>query len=1218
MSIHRLLSLGLSVGLLVGATAGTEELVTIGKHKAHATRILAKYKDAAAVQQSQVALQSLGLRVTRSYKLVPNLVLLNGDEPAVARAGVNDAERAQALVRKIVALRETGNFAYVDPDYAHYPTIEPTDSKYVDGTLWGLHNTGQNGGVQGADINVARAGADGTNAWDITVGSTNVVLAVIDTGIRYTHRDIAPQMWINPGEIAGNGIDDDGDGYVDNVYGINSILDSGDPFDDADHGTHVAGTIGAAANDENGHVGVAWKVRLMGLKFIRSASQGGFGLTSDAIQCVDFAVSKGVKISNTSWGGGPFEQTMLDALRRARDKGHLFVAAAGNASNDNDLDPFYPCSYDLDSIVSVSALDSKDKLASFSNFGRTTVHIGAPGVGIFSSTSGSDTEYQAFGGTSIAAPHASGVAALCLSIFPKASVIELRERLISTTTAIDSLKGKVTSGGRLNALGALRASADGVMEVSVTPSPGTTNQPSELLIGSKTPFFARVTDLLSVTNAKFSGILINRVASTNLVIANDGRPPDLFSNDAIYSGFIFVPTNLGPMELVYDVNATGKKKTTITNLYLVVAGPANDMLANAIKVPSSGGSVVGNNKFATLEAREPLHGDSPSGNSSVWWDWSPKATGPVVIDTTGSAFDTVIGVYTGGSIVTLKKIAGADDIGTRKQAYLTFNATVGLTYHIAVGGFDATAVGVVRLRVEPNGDADTMAPAVLISAPSSGAILTVPTTLITGTAIDTVPNSSGLEKVAIQVNNSLALDANGTTNWGQVVTLNRGANKISVVAVDRAGNVSQAATITVNYRPIDVPNDLFAQGNELVGTGGNVEAKTDAATKEFGEPNHGGNDGGRSVWWWWKAPANGVLKISTKDSSFDTLLGLYTGSRVEKLNLVASSDDAIEGSGYSEVSQAVESGLTYRIAVDGFAGRFGTVKLSYSFEAGTVVSLKLAAGLGGVVSPGSGPYGLKSVVQLVASPEANYDFVRWEGSFISHDPVLTVVMNSDISLSAVFSPRIPADDFEGGTLTKLGWKTSGDAPWSVQSESVSRGKFAARSGKIAHGQKSSLSISVNSRGGTGSFDYKVSSEKEWDKLEFLVDGEVKLAWSGIVDWSSYKFALTPGTRLLEWRYSKDFNNTSGEDVAYIDNVDFPLVVGVDASTAGLLSAERRLDGSVTITLLGQSNQLYVIEASEDLLNWTEISRSVANNGVVVVNDSSAVGRSMRFYRAVVR
>lgn len=1218
MSIHRLVSLVLSVGLCLSAVAGNEELVTVGKHKAHATRILAKYKDDASVQKSHVTLQSLGLRVARTYRLVPGLVLLNGDGPASAKAGIGEAERAQELIRKIASLRDSGNFAYVDPDYAHYPTIEPTDSKYVDGTLWGLNNNGQSGGVQGADINVSHAGLDGTNAWDITVGSTNVVVAVIDTGIRYTHKDLASQMWVNPGEIPGNGTDDDGDGYVDNVYGINSILDSGDPFDDDDHGTHVSGTIGATANDENGHVGVAWKVRLMALKFIRGASQGGFGLTSDAIQCLDFAVAKGVKVSNHSWGGGPFEQTMFDALKRARDQGHLFVAAAGNASNDNDLDPFFPCSYDLDSVISVAALDNKDKLASFSNFGRNSVHLGAPGVGIYSSTSGSDTDYQVFNGTSMAAPHVTGVAALCLALFPKASVVELRERLISTTTAINSLKDKTTSGGRLNALAALRATADGVLEVSVTPAPGSLTQRSELLVGSKTPFFARVTDLLSVTNARFSGILMNGVVSTNLVLANDGRAPDIISNDAIYSGFIFVPTNMGPLTLVYDVNATGKKKTTITNVYVVVAGPANDMLANALKVSASGGSVIGNNKFATLEAREPLHGDAPSGNSSVWWDWSPKATGSVVVDTTGSGFDTVIGVYTGGSVSTLKKVAGADDVGTRKQAYLTFNATNGLSYHIAVAGFDAASAGLVRLRIEPNGGADTTPPSVVIVGPASGSIVTTATALITGTAVDTIPNSSGLEKVAIRVNNSLAIDANGTTNWGQVVTFARGANKVSVVAADRAGNVSEAAVITVNYRPIDVVNDLFAQGSELPGNQGIAESKTDAATKEFGEPNHGGNDGGKSVWWWWKAPANGVFAISTTNSSFDTLLGLYTGGRVEKLTLIASNDDAIEGSGYSEISQAVEGGQTYRIGVDGFAGRFGVVKVSYSFVSGGIVSLKPSAGAGGVVIPGSGLYGLNATVHLVASPDANFDFVRWEGSFMSHDPILSLVMRSNIIVSAVFSARIPTDDFEGGTLGKVGWKTSGDALWSVQSQSVSRGKFAARSGVISNGQQSILSLSVNSRGGSGSFDYRVSSEVEWDKMQFFVNGELKQAWSGVIDWSAYKFVLPAGTLDLEWRYSKDFNNSAGEDTAFIDNVELPLVVGVNQTTAAVLSADRRFDGSVTLTLLGQFNQLYVIEASDDLVRWAEISRSVASNGVVIVNDASAAGRSMRFYRAVVR
>jgi len=1206
------------IGCALVGYGGTEELVTIGKYRAHESRILAKYKDGVSSQRASVALQSLGLRVSRQYQMIDGLVLLDSTTSRLEAANVGQVDRSRALLERIKTLRESGNFAYVEPDYAHFPSIEPSDSKYVDGTLWGLRNNGQNGGLEGADINVARAGSDGTNAWDITVGTTNTVVAVIDTGVRYTHVDLARQIWTNPGEIAGNGIDDDGNGYIDDVHGINSILDSGDPFDDGDHGSHVAGTIAASANDENGHVGVAWNVRIMALKFLRGPDQGGFGLTSDAIQCLQYAVSKGVKISNNSWGGGPFEQTMLDALQQARDKGHLFIAAAGNSTQDSDLDPAFPASYDLDNVVSVAALDRKDKLASFSNYGRTAVDLGAPGVEIYSSTSGSDTEYQVFAGTSMASPHVTGVAALCLSAFPKASMIELRERLLSTVTPVEGLRGKVLTGGRVNALGALKASADGVLEVSVTPAPGSSSQPAELLAGSKTLFTARVSDLLSVTNARFAGFLINGVASTNLVIANDGRVPDLVSNDSVYTGYLFVPTNLGPMELVYDVTATGKKKTTITNYYAVVPGPANDMLANAAKVAAAGGSVTGNNKFGTLEPREPIHADNPGVSSSVWWDWSPRSTGTVVVDTTGTAFDSVLAVYTGTTVANLKKVASADDVGTRKQAYLSFNATNGITYHIAVSGFDTNSVGLIRLRVEPNGAADTVAPTVRVTSPASGLIVSQASVLISGVALDPSPNTSGLQKVAVRVNNNLAFDATGTTNWGQVVPLNRGLNTISAVAIDHAGNVSTPSVITLNYRPDDVPNDLFARAATLVGLSGSVTATNTAAAKEFGEPNHGGNEGGRSVWWSWIAPANGVLKLSTKDSSFDTLLGLYTGTRLERLTTVGSNDDGVDGSGYSELTQAVKQGETYAIAVDGFAGRSGSIKLNYSFESKSIYFVTVNAAEGGTVTPGSGFYASGAKQEFVAIANSGFEFVKWDGSVSSFDPILSVSVSRDLSLTPTFRARKISEDFQTGQLGTLGWKPDALAPWTVVPSKGTATQYVLRSGSIGNGQSSSITLAVKTRDGTGSFDYSVSSEPAWDKLQFFVDGAEIGSWSGVVDWSNKKFNLTAGNHVLEWRYAKDLNNSGGDDAAYIDNIDLPLAVVADTSSKATLSLERKGNGSFSIAVVGQVGQTYIVEASEDLIRWSRVSEGIATSGVVLINDADSVALRSRYYRAVVK
>ena len=216
--------------------------------------------------------------------------------PDAAKAAATDPEtKAQQLIDRIAALRNSGLFAYVEPDYVVKASLTPNDSAFVNGTLWGLRNNGQLGGRPGADINAV-------SAWDITTGSTNVIVAVIDTGIRYTHLDLAAQMWRNPGEIPGNQIDDDNNGYVDDVFGINAIdlvPAPGDPMDDIGHGTHVAGTIGAAANNGQPHVGVAWQVQLMACKFLGASG----GLTSDAIECIGYAARNRARIMNNSWGG---------------------------------------------------------------------------------------------------------------------------------------------------------------------------------------------------------------------------------------------------------------------------------------------------------------------------------------------------------------------------------------------------------------------------------------------------------------------------------------------------------------------------------------------------------------------------------------------------------------------------------------------------------------------------------------------------------------------------------------------------------------------------------------------------------------------------------------------------------------------------------------------------------------------------------------------------
>lgn len=339
---------------------------------------------------------------------------------------------------------------YAEPDYEVQPEVTPSDPSYP--RMYALNNTGQVlDGTPDADI-------DAPEAWSVTTGSTSTVVAVIDSGVDISHPDLNDNIWTNPDEIPDNGIDDDKNGYVDDVHGWDFFNNNASVFDAADgdrHGTHVAGTIAAEGNNDVGVTGVNWRAKVMPLKFIGPE----VGYTSGAIAALDYAVAEGVKVSNNSWGRFPFSQSMLDAIKRADAAGHLFVASAGNAGVDTDATPHYPSGYDSPNVVSVAASDQNDSLAVFSNangasnYGTTSVDLAAPGDYILSTTPGNTYSY--FEGTSMAAPHVAGVAALVKAQYPALDDAGIKIKILSSVDKRTNLTSKVASGGRLNAARAL-------------------------------------------------------------------------------------------------------------------------------------------------------------------------------------------------------------------------------------------------------------------------------------------------------------------------------------------------------------------------------------------------------------------------------------------------------------------------------------------------------------------------------------------------------------------------------------------------------------------------------------------------------------------------------------------------------------------------------------------------------------------------------------------
>lgn len=603
----------------------------------------------------------------------------------------DDAQDHDRAAADLAALDEFIDHA--EPDYLVFPcVITPNDPAYAQGRMWGLHNPGTSAdSTPDADI-------DAPEGWAIRKDAPDIIVAVTDTGIQYNHEDLKDNMWVHP---------------TDGSHGFDAYDNDSDPMDVGGHGTHCAGTIGARGGNGKGLTGVAWDVQLMAVRFLGPNG----GSTSDAIRSVNYSRLNGAHIISASWGGGGFSQSLFNAIKACGDAGIPFVAAAGNSSANNDATPHYPSSYRLDNIISVASTTKKDVLSSFSCYGRTSVDIAAPGSSIWSCYVGSNTAYTYLNGTSMATPHVSGALALAMAEFPGESMDNLIDRLYASVDKLPSLAGRVATGGRLNLARLLGGAPPNISNDNfadahrftgdygtwIGTNAGATREPDEdsfakTGIGNKSLWLAFRTPHAGLVSLD----VVSEILGFEVVVFEGGEKGQL--KQVAHSG------RLGDFYRYIRFNAKADTEyRVVLDTYIVgpqrwrvdyKLAPPNDFFADATPLTGDFFAVTGYNRAATQEVFEKTkpHGGSGQGKS-VWWKWTAPEDGDFIINTSGSAFDTVLAVYIGASANSLTEVASNEDRSPLDwTSQVTLNAVAGTTYHIAVDSFRADSQGDILLN----------------------------------------------------------------------------------------------------------------------------------------------------------------------------------------------------------------------------------------------------------------------------------------------------------------------------------------------------------------------------------------------------------------------------------------------------------------------------------------------------------------------------------------
>lgn len=975
---------------------------------------------------------------------------------------------------------------YSEPDYLASVNATPNDPLYQKGLLWGLHNTGlplnpdpltrQAGGVKDADLN-------GPEAWDIRREAPDVIVAVIDTGILYTHEDLTSNMWVNPGEIAGDGIDNDDNGIVDDVHGFNAISGTGNPTDDSGHGTHVAGTIGAAGDNGLGVTGVAWKVQLMGCKALGGPK--GEGSTADIIQCVDYALANNAHVINLSLGGGAFSHSAFDAYQRAQGKGVLVVAAAGNNGRNTDLNKFFPANYELDNIVSVGNHNYLDIRSASSNFGEHTVDLFAPGEDIHSTsfTGG----YEELTGTSMAAPHVSGVLALLKAHFPNESYLTLRHRILGSTTLVSSYLGLAVTGGRLNLLAALEL-----------------EQPSSL---------PEITRSLSLGDHVYS---IGDDVTLKVEIAGEGpfkyewKKHDEFRKN----GYILrsgqgasikivdvTPTDAG----IYTVAVSNAGGTVASQVSVQVRKPIPGVkealgveeleffsTTTAAWLPDWGVSHDGSGSLSISDVNDrgigsietSFHGP---GTLSFWWKVSSEWNYDFL------SFYISDGITEGQE----SKISG--DSEWQRESYFFDQGTYRVRWSYEKDhayAFHQDKAWVDQVVFERNGES----PPRISEHPKDVTLEAGATASFAMTATGTPPLTYQWKRNGQDVAQATASNLE-LLNVSSIME-----GEYTVVVSNNAGSVESRAASLILRRilPRIVRNPVSLE----VKTGDPIILSLDVVGSlplRYAWYKNGSQLEGQ------KSPTLAIDAARVGDSGIYTVtVSNSVGTDISEDVLVTVTEQGLIPTIVKQpASQVIQKGQSFQLLVE--AGGVGP--FTYQWYKGDSII--------------EGAVRHEYLKAKADQSDAGSYFVSISNSFgvVASAKVDIIVRETNVKLS------------QGVDDEPNEWSTSGQAPWIVDFNQSYDEVDSVRSGDIKDQQSSSIHARFEGPG-LLTFRWKVSSEEFFDKLVFYLDKDPVDSLTGEVDWTVSSLVIPEGIHALRWEYIKDETISEGMDAGFLDTVAF--------------------------------------------------------------------------------